>query len=285
MTDHTAYATMSSATWSRFTSKERDAETGLDYFGARYYSGAQGRFMSVDPVTITTERMLDPQQLNAYAYVRNNPIRLIDPTGKTLTLSGDMAADKAELCRIAGDACDMIAIDEKTGVVSFNTEGLDLTKNAGAALINDLVQSKANYGFAEGPTVETAGGTVKVDYILNLPPTADQLQYRKSQSALPTEMPKPGIADQVAFNPNDPRGVHQSLTNLNFALPWTIVFHELAEAYAKVDGGKGNSYPQAHTAAIERENQLRDQRPYLKEYNPGSGGPIGQPDNKIIIKK
>jgi RHS repeat-associated protein len=30
---------------SQFTGKERDAETGLDYFGARYYSGAQGRFM------------------------------------------------------------------------------------------------------------------------------------------------------------------------------------------------------------------------------------------------
>jgi RHS repeat-associated protein len=32
-----------------FTGKERDAETGLDYFGARYFSGAQGRFTSQDP--------------------------------------------------------------------------------------------------------------------------------------------------------------------------------------------------------------------------------------------
>ncbi len=90
---------------------------------------------------------------------------------------------------------------------------------------------------------------------------------------------------KIGFNPDDTRGVHQSLTNLKLALPWTVVFHELAEAYAKVDGGKGNSYSQSHAAAIERENQLRDQRPYLKEYNPGSGGTVGQPDNKIIIKK
>ena len=34
-----------------FTAKERDAETGLDYFGARYYSGAQGRFTSADPLS------------------------------------------------------------------------------------------------------------------------------------------------------------------------------------------------------------------------------------------
>jgi RHS repeat-associated protein len=65
----------------QFTGKERDAETGLDYFGARYYSGAQGRFSSPDPITILPERLLDPQQLNLYAYVRNNPLKLIDPTG------------------------------------------------------------------------------------------------------------------------------------------------------------------------------------------------------------
>jgi len=159
-----------------------------------------GRFLSTDPIVITPERFYDPQQLNAYAYVRNNPLRLIDLTGMTLTASGNLDADKADLCKIAGDACDRVSIDQKTGNVTFNTEGLDLSKNEGASLINDLVQSKSNYGFAEGPTVETAGGTVKVDYILNLPPTTDQLQFRKNGAALPTETPKLGIADQVAFN-------------------------------------------------------------------------------------
>ncbi len=43
----------------RFTGKERDAETGLDYFGARYYSGAQGRFTSVDPA-MESEDVADP---------------------------------------------------------------------------------------------------------------------------------------------------------------------------------------------------------------------------------
>jgi RHS repeat-associated protein len=63
------------------TGKERDAETGLDYFGARYYSGAQGRFLGADPITVTPARMADPQQLNLYAYTRNNPLKYIDPTG------------------------------------------------------------------------------------------------------------------------------------------------------------------------------------------------------------
>jgi len=63
-----------------FTGKERDAETGLDYFGARYLSSAQGRFMSVDPL-LSTLRPENPQTLNRYAYTLNNPLRYIDKTG------------------------------------------------------------------------------------------------------------------------------------------------------------------------------------------------------------
>jgi RHS repeat-associated protein len=65
----------------KFTSKERDAETGLDFFGARYFSSAQGRFTSADPITVTPARVVDPQQLNLYAYARNNPLKYVDPTG------------------------------------------------------------------------------------------------------------------------------------------------------------------------------------------------------------
>src|SRR6185437_9948386 len=63
----------------KFTAKERDQETGLDYFGARYFSGAQGRFTSPDPGPYVWS---DPQTLNRYAYTRNNPLTFIDPTGK-----------------------------------------------------------------------------------------------------------------------------------------------------------------------------------------------------------
>jgi len=65
----------------KFGSKERDIETGLDYFLARYYGSSMGRFMSTDPFTVTPGRVIDPQQLNLYAYVRNNPLKHIDPTG------------------------------------------------------------------------------------------------------------------------------------------------------------------------------------------------------------
>jgi RHS repeat-associated protein len=67
---------------SRFTGKERDAETGLDYFGARYFSGAQGRFTSTDPILFSATRLADSQRWNLYAYTRNNPLRYVDPDGR-----------------------------------------------------------------------------------------------------------------------------------------------------------------------------------------------------------
>ena len=65
----------------KFTGKERDAETGLDFFGARYFSAAQGRFTSPD-APFADQSPADPQSWNMYAYVRNNPLRYTDPDGR-----------------------------------------------------------------------------------------------------------------------------------------------------------------------------------------------------------
>jgi RHS repeat-associated protein len=68
-----------------FTGKERDTESGNDYFGARYYSSAVGRFMSPDwsakVMPVPYAKLNDPQSLNLYAYVMNNPLTNVDPDG------------------------------------------------------------------------------------------------------------------------------------------------------------------------------------------------------------
>jgi RHS repeat-associated protein len=69
---------------SRCTGKERDSESGLDNFGARYNSSNMGRFMSPDPFG---GHQQDPQSLNKYSYVRNNPLNLTDPSGLDFYLS------------------------------------------------------------------------------------------------------------------------------------------------------------------------------------------------------
>src|SRR5262249_20807901 len=69
----------------KFTGKERDSETGLDYFGARYYGSPMGRFLTPDwsagPATVPHAHLGNPQTLNLYSYVDNNPINGIDPDG------------------------------------------------------------------------------------------------------------------------------------------------------------------------------------------------------------
>ncbi|MGH9344999.1 MAG: RHS repeat-associated core domain-containing protein, partial [Terriglobia bacterium] len=68
-----------------FTGKERDVESGNDYFGVRYYASSMGRFLSPDwsaqeePVPYAV--LDDPQSLNLYSYVRNNPLSRTDPNG------------------------------------------------------------------------------------------------------------------------------------------------------------------------------------------------------------
>jgi RHS repeat-associated protein len=58
-----------------FTGKERDDETGWDYFGARYYDPAIGRFLSVDPMASKAP------DITPYHYTHNNPVNRFDPTG------------------------------------------------------------------------------------------------------------------------------------------------------------------------------------------------------------
>jgi RHS repeat-associated protein len=66
----------------KFTGKERDAETGLDFFGARYFNDAQGRFTNPDPLGPNMLRVINPQRWNMYAYVVNNPLAYTDPDGR-----------------------------------------------------------------------------------------------------------------------------------------------------------------------------------------------------------
>jgi RHS repeat-associated protein len=67
----------------QFTGKERDSESGNDYFGARYYGSGLGRFLTPDwaakPTTVPYASFGNPQSLNLYSYVQSNPTTMRDP--------------------------------------------------------------------------------------------------------------------------------------------------------------------------------------------------------------
>ena len=67
-----------------FSQKERDTETNLQYFEARYLAASLGRFNRVDPAieAVPDSAYENPQLLHAYAFAGNNPVRLSDPDGR-----------------------------------------------------------------------------------------------------------------------------------------------------------------------------------------------------------
>ncbi len=85
----------------KFTGKERDSESGLDYFGARYFSGAQGRFTSPDE-PLGDQYPEDPQSWNLYSYVRNNPLRNTDPTGRDCVTTSNQTETSVSVSVAAG---------------------------------------------------------------------------------------------------------------------------------------------------------------------------------------
>ena len=111
----TTHASVTTGVQGGFTGKERDSDTGLDWFEARYYGSAQGRFTSPDPIYFQKEMLTDPQRFNLYSYARNNPLRFMDPSGEKIELSTDekvRAQQLAALCQMAGQAAGCLGVDD-----------------------------------------------------------------------------------------------------------------------------------------------------------------------------
>ena len=83
-----------------YTGKEFDAETGLYYYGARYYDPVIGRFISVDPAEADSS---NPQSWNRYVYSLNNPYRYVDPDGKLVWDVIDIACFGYSVYRFVDD--------------------------------------------------------------------------------------------------------------------------------------------------------------------------------------
>jgi RHS repeat-associated protein len=111
----------------KFTGKERDSESGLDNFDKRYNASSMGRFMSPDPVFISADRLTDPQSLNLYAYVRNNPLSLVDPTGLDFYLACQ-TSDHSGCGQVDNGSEKGIWVQGQTVNGSFQAADVDMNK-------------------------------------------------------------------------------------------------------------------------------------------------------------
>ena len=148
----------------KFTGYERDTETDLDFAQARMYNKNHGRFTTTDPIYFQVEMVVDPQRFNLYGYVRNNPLKFVDPFGMKLRISANGNAEQAmaDTRTLAGDSAKHLifdAVKDKNGNilyydVSFNVTAEDITGNEGAQLIFDLVGSDKTFLSQRGGTVQ-----------------------------------------------------------------------------------------------------------------------------------
>ena len=138
---------------SRCTGKERDSESGLDYFGARHYASGLGRFMIADwkakPTSVPFADFGDPQSLNLYSYVRNTPTSLYDPDGHCWRWL--LNCDTAKVT---------VTNSSILGVVTVSTSSTTLIKDNDGNVLGWTTTTKTASFSTEGPMAGTYLGTV-----------------------------------------------------------------------------------------------------------------------------
>ncbi len=152
---------------SRYTGKERDTESGLDYFGARYYGSSIGRFSSPDyadedygPVSIPDFNPSNPQSLNLYSYVRNNPLTNTDPDGHDCVVQSRTSSTTESVTTTSGN-CDNVQVGDGqsktyvpgtvTGISANGHNSIDIGYNSYDSQSSGVINSAA------APTPDSPG--------------------------------------------------------------------------------------------------------------------------------
>jgi len=144
-----SYPTSPTGTSLKFTGQERDAESGLDNFLARYYSGPQGRFTSADE-PLADQGADDPQSWNLFSYGRNNPLRYTDPTGQAcVSGGGNIFFDDNS----GGSTCAQVLAPTTTVTVTAQWEQVVLmvvpnmvqTLDSGSKMVQNTLQTAWNW--------------------------------------------------------------------------------------------------------------------------------------------
>jgi len=152
---------------SRYTGKERDAESGNDYFEARHYSSTTGRFMSPDwsaeEEPIPYAQMDDPQSLNLYSYVQNNPLGRVDADGHcpwcalggaALAVGAEIIADKITgkpitLRGVVGAAVGGAIIGGSAGLATEEGVAIQIAIAGNSSIVGGIVERGIKTGSAD----------------------------------------------------------------------------------------------------------------------------------------
>lgn len=210
-----------------YTGQERDEETSLMYYGARYYDAKVGRFMAVDPAPGDPKT---PQSLNRYTYVKNNPLKYLDPTGMY-----DIKAGKVE----SGDTLGGIT-KELNDFYATDYSVNDIAKINGISDPNKInVGQRVRIGTLSGWTIPDDPNVVTLDYWNSLSGFRQYLLHFSRNLYQP--IPPPTIAD---LDPNE-----------WIISPYPSTTHNLAGASGNVDY-RGIGAREGQQAVYDKDGKL-----------------------------
>ncbi len=204
------------------TQKERDIETGLDYFEARYYASTQGRFTGADNPGFSDGT--DPQTWNLYAYTANNPLRRVDPDGRDWFQIGSGYGARFEWHEGKEykykdpDGNEQTATNVGTHLLVFefsrNADG-SITRNSDGAAVGTLTLYNQNRVVAQNNEAFTGGRAPDGSQYHDVPVGVFRMLMRRDDAK-----------DASALKPDNPRqlaqiyGLQQIDRALGFADPW-----------------------------------------------------------------
>lgn len=246
---------------SRYTGKERDAESGNDYFGARYYASTVGRFLSPDPQYAQERMVKDPQSWNLYAYGGNNPLRFIDPDGEAIELTGDDEQRKKELAALQA------AVGKQAGAYLYDNSVTDAKGNTEHFV--GIYTNGPDGKSADFSTINSASGAVsqiigsKDIAQLTVVHPWESLPGQAGGNALSlSERGAAGVTIGTRVYVQDPADKYTSIPGdwMSNGLPGrrdvgTVTGHELGHAWAHMRGiGNPNL---DNKEALDLENKVR----------------------------
>lgn len=245
----------------------------MDYFIARYYNGAQGRFTSPDPVFFQAVMMNDPQRFNLYAYVRNNPLKYIDPKGEAIQLSDDPKKRQEQLNELCKDSnvknCSYYLyanpVTDKKGATRYfagiYTNGAD-GKGPAFGSLNAASGTLARIiGQSQISSIDFVQGGTRITNAFGKQVVIGNIQQGRSPGlTLPTA---DGGAHIWVLDPSeDPGKLPGSMMGTGFDAQTDagyVMMHELGHGQAIINGQGGNETV-SNATALDLENQARKAR-------------------------
>jgi RHS repeat-associated protein len=237
----------------KFTSYERDNETGLDFAQARMYQNKLGRFTSPDYFANDTHTS-DPQSWNLYAYVRNNPLNRVDPLGK-----------KAEVTSTYDEKTNTTKIRIRASFAIYGAAGQNVSKEDlerfRKALENGiknawntkLTVDGQNYEIETKIEVQTANSEDEA-----LKTGADNLVELGNQDLISSDKDDPRTAGATVFH-REGENIDRMLVDIKSSFrSWEKVFaHEFIHLMGKRDRFEPGLTSTFHTSSAMSEQDFR----------------------------